>query len=113
VVRTRAYKINEHWHREVEFRYEHSGVTYLGRESRLLRKSFKNEAEVLSSAAELSPLSPGDPVVVYYDEKVPETATLDAGTRSFRFFAAAGLLWFLLACLWFVYDRSQNRRNQD
>ena len=106
VVRTGAYKVNEHWHREVEFRYECSGVTYLGRESRLLRKSFRNEAEVLSSAPELSP---GSTVAVYYDKAAPGSATLEAGTRTFRFFAAAGLLWFLLACLWFVYDRSQNR----
>jgi hypothetical protein len=106
VVKTRAYKVNEHWHREVEFRYEYSGATYFGRDSRLLRKSFRNEAEVLSSTPELSP---GSSVPVYYEAKAPSIATLDAGTRSFRFFAAAGLLWCLLACLWFVYDRSQNR----
>jgi hypothetical protein len=106
VVSARAYKINAHWHRDVEFRYQRAGVTYQGRDSRLLRKSFKNEAEVLASAPELSP---GRPVAVYYDEHAPGDATLDAGTRSFRFFAAAGLLWFVLACLWFAYDRAQNR----
>ena len=69
-----------------------------------MRKSFRNEAEVLSSAPELTP---GGSVVVYYDENAPGVATLDAGTRSFPFFAAAGLFWVLLACLWFAYDRSQ------
>jgi len=106
VIRTRAYKINSHWHREVEFRYERAGAVYQGRESRLLRRSFRNEAEVLASAPELGP---GRPVLVYYDPKAPSDATLEAGTRSFRFFAAAGFLWICLACLWFVYDRAQNK----
>ena len=106
VVRTRAYEVNAHWHRDVEFRYERSGVTYQARDSRLLRTSFKNEAEALASAPELAP---GKRVTVYYDPNTPGDATLDAGTRSFRFFAAAGLLWLVLACLWFAYDRAQSR----
>lgn len=106
VVSVRAYKVNEHWHRDVEFRYQRAGSVYQGRDSRLLRGSFRNEAEVLASAPELAP---GKPVAVYYDAKAPHQAALDAGARSFRFFAAAGLLWLVLACLWFVYDRVQNR----
>lgn len=106
VVSVRAYKINAHWHRDVEFRYQRASVAYQGRDSRLLRRSFRNEAEVLASAPELAP---GRPVTVYYDETAPGDATLDAGTRSFRFFAAAGLLWLMLAGLWFFYDRAQNR----
>ena len=106
VVSVRAYKINAHWHRDVEFRYQRAGATYQGRDSRLLRRSFRNEAEVLASAPELSP---GRPVAVYYDENARGNATLDADPRSFRFFAAAGVLWLVLACLWFVYDRAQNR----
>ena len=106
VVRTRAYKVDAHWHRDVEFRYERAGVSYQGHDSRLLRASFKNEAEVLASAPELAP---GKRVTVYYDPNSVGDATLDAGTRSFRFFAAAGLLWLVLACLWFAYDRAQSR----
>lgn len=106
VVSVRAYKIDTHWHRDVEFRFERAGVAYQGRDSRLLRRSFRNEAEALASAPELAP---GKPVAVYYDAKAPHQAALDAGARSFRFFAAAGLLWLVLACLWFVYDRVQNR----
>jgi len=106
VIRTRAYEVNAHWHRDVEFRYERAGVTYQGRDSRLLRASFKNEAEVLASAPELAA---GKRVTVYYDPQRPGDAALDAGTRSFRFFAAAGLLWLVLACLWFGYDRAQQR----
>lgn len=106
VTSVRAYKIDAHWHRDVEFRYQRAGATYQRRDSRLLRRSFRNEAEVLASSPELSP---GRPVAVYYDENAPGDATLDAGTRSFRFFAAAGLLWLVLACLWFAYDRAQNR----
>jgi len=106
VVRTRAYKVDAHWHRHVEFRYERAGVSYQGRDSRLLRASFKNEAEALASAPELAP---GKRVTVYYDPHSVGDATLDKGTRSFRFFAAAGLLWLVLACLWFAYDRAQNR----
>ncbi|HEY6723196.1 MAG TPA: DUF3592 domain-containing protein [Polyangiaceae bacterium] len=106
VVSARAYEINAHWHRDVEFRYQRAGVTYQARDSRLLRRSFKNEAEVLASAPELSP---GSKVLVYYDESAPGAATLDPGPRSFRFFAAAGVLWFGLACLWFAYDRTQHR----
>lgn len=106
VISVRAYKIDKHWHRDVEFRFERAGVAYQGRDSRLLRRSFRNEAEVLASAPELAP---GKPVAVYYDAKAPHQAALDAGARSFRFFAAAGLLWLVLACLWFVYDRVQNR----
>lgn len=106
VVRTQAYRINEHWHRDVEFRYERAGVSYQGRDSRLLRQSFRNEAEALASAPELAP---GQEISVYYDARAPGDATLDAGTRSFRFFAAAGLLWLMLACLWFIYDRAQDR----
>lgn len=106
VLSVRAYKIDTHWHRDIEFRFERAGVAYQGRDSRLLRRSFRNEAEVLASAPELAP---GKPVAVYYDAKAPQQAALDAGSRSFRFFAAAGLLWLVLACLWFVYDRVQNR----
>lgn len=106
VVSVRAYKINTHWHRDVEFRFERAGVAYQGRDSRLLRRSFRNEAEVLASAPELAP---GRPVAIYYDANAPHEAALDAGARSFRFFAAAGFLWLLLACLWFIYDRAQNR----
>lgn len=107
VVHTRAYEVDAHWHHDVEFRYERAGVTYQGRDSRLLRASFKSEAEALASAPELAP---GKWVTVYYDPKTPGDATLDAGSRSFRFFAAAGLLWLVLACLWFAYDRVQNRQ---
>jgi len=106
VIHTRAYEVNAHWHRDVAFRYERAGVTYQGHDSKLLRASFKNEAEVLASAPDLAP---GKRVTVYYDPKRPGDATLDAGTRSFRFFAAAGVLWLVLACLWFAYDRAQQR----
>lgn len=106
VVSIRANKIDSHWHREVQFRYAGAGVTYEGRDSQMLRGSFRNEAEVLAQTPELAP---GSPVAVYYDPAVPGDATLDAGARSFRLFAAAGVLWLLMACLWFAYDRWQNR----
>lgn len=106
VVATHAVRGPDYWHAQVEFEYVLNGVEHRQRESRLLRESFRNEAEALAAID----ARPGQPVVVYVDPNHPGAASLTSGANSFRYFAAAGALWMSLALAWFIYDRHERNR---
>lgn len=109
IVSAQVRRTGDLWYAHVEFSYRVPPARYLQRESLLLRGDFASEAEAKQA---LGNLKRGGRVEVYYDPETPERGRLERNRHRLRIFAIAGLLWTVLAALWFCYDRVQSRKER-